>query len=159
MRSILRRLPSRARVAKIPIVGRLMARARQSNFLWSFRREEVAPAFLLGWVLTLTPFLGFHPILIVLFTFLFRANLLIGIALEFLHTPLTAPFLWPALHSIGGISVRLLGNDSAIAALELHHVLSPHGIALITLGALWAGYALALVSIAAYGLLLRKKNS
>jgi uncharacterized protein (DUF2062 family) len=161
MKWFMRHLPRRSQLAKIPIVGRLMGHARQAKFLWSFHMEEIAPAFLVGWVITLSPFFGLHTLLVVLCVFLFRANIIIPLALQLVSTPLTLPILWPVLHAVGKFCVHHLSRGPAVAASLAYHPIVDagqvfaRGVALIALGGILVGFACTFVSIAVYAIFFR----
>lgn len=78
--------------------------------LWRPTRESMARAWLIGFPVTMIPFLPVPSVLAVAVAIFIRANLLLCIALQFLSTPLTAPLQLPACYMIGEI---MRGGDPA----------------------------------------------
>jgi uncharacterized protein (DUF2062 family) len=156
-------LPSKAHLEKYPIIGRYAASLRTKAFLWSFRRSEVFSAFLVGWVITLTPFYGTHTILSLLAAFLFRANLLVILALQLVSNPLAEPFIWIITHKIGKFVIHQLANGDALVASAINGpggALAglPRWIATATLGSILLGFACAVISCCAYEIFARYKK-
>ncbi|MDR3117708.1 MAG: DUF2062 domain-containing protein [Puniceicoccales bacterium] len=146
-RWLLRLIPSRARLRSFPLLRKI----GQASFLWSFRMREVAPGFLIGWVLTLSPFLGLHTPLAILCAVLFRANLPIPLLLLLVSNPLALPFLWPALHAVGSAVVHLLAPDAATGPRKFLSA-GFHAVAVNTLAALLVGYACTAISVVLYAI-------
>lgn len=71
--------------------------------LWSPTREGLARAWLLGWPITVIPFLPGQSLIAVIAALLVRGNLLLCIALQFLSTPFTAPVHLPACYLVGEV--------------------------------------------------------
>ncbi|HEY1110138.1 MAG TPA: DUF2062 domain-containing protein [Opitutaceae bacterium] len=71
--------------------------------LWSPTREGLARAWLLGWPITVIPFLPGQSIFAVIAALLVRGNLLLCIALQFLSTPFTAPVHLSACYLVGEV--------------------------------------------------------
>jgi uncharacterized protein (DUF2062 family) len=143
---MLRLLPRRSKLAKLPLL-RSIGRAR---FLWSFQLQEAVPGFLIGWVLALGPFFGLHTPLAIICAILCRANLPIPLILLLFSNPLTLPFLWPMLHSIGNRVIHLLAATASHEAQGRAVGIGIHAVATMTLGSLLVGYACAAISIAVY---------
>lgn len=108
----LRLLPRKAQLEKYPILGKFANTARKSAFLWSFRSQEVIPAFFAGWVVSLMPIMGIQIPVAIVCAFLFRANILILTALQMITNPVTVPIIWPTLYKVGQFVVHLLGNET-----------------------------------------------
>ncbi|MDR0340631.1 MAG: DUF2062 domain-containing protein [Puniceicoccales bacterium] len=159
-RWFLRHLPSKERLERVPLVGPLLRRAQDAKFLWSFEKEEVVPAFLIGWVVTLSPLFGLHTVFAVLLVLLFRANLLIAMALQLVSTPLTLPFLWPFLYAVGFRTVLLFSEGQA-AVNFIDHPLFGTGrflaraFAFIALGGALVGFACTIFSVAVFSICRR----
>jgi uncharacterized protein (DUF2062 family) len=178
MRRILKFLPRRSHLLRLPFVGKLFAKRNRSRFLWSFQAREVIPAFLIGWVITLSPFFGIHTLLIVLSAFLFRANLLIALLLQVLSIPPIFPGILVLTYLTGNYAVQHLGGATALRALDeahidmetLKNIFSAHGnfvellsdvahaIATMTLGALLLGFVCAGISILIFLTFFGKKK-
>jgi uncharacterized protein (DUF2062 family) len=71
--------------------------------LWSPTRESLARAWLVGWIVTVIPFLPGQSVISAIAALLVRGNLLLCIALQFLSTPLTAPVHLPACYFVGEV--------------------------------------------------------
>ncbi len=57
--------------------------------LWSFKPKELSGGIALGLFIAFTPFMGFHSVLIIIFSYLFRVNMLIGLILVWISNPVT----------------------------------------------------------------------
>jgi uncharacterized protein (DUF2062 family) len=148
-KKILRHLPRKSQLERLPFVGRLIGGAHRANFLWSLQRQAVMAALLIGWVVALSPFFGIHTLLVVICALLCRANVLIALALQLVSTPLTIPFLWPMLHFIGKWAVNSLAGPQATMANGNFF----HSAALLALGGLLSAYICTAISIIVYLLL------
>lgn len=71
--------------------------------LWKPTRESLARGWLIGFPITMVPFLPIQSLLACLVALFFRGNLLLCIALQMLSNPLTAPIHLPACYFIGEI--------------------------------------------------------
>jgi uncharacterized protein len=89
LRKLLRPLPRRANVRRYPFIKWFAEAARKRPFLWSFRRENVLPALYVGSVISLMPLYGVQVLVALGVALLFRANLTITVALQFITNPFT----------------------------------------------------------------------
>jgi uncharacterized protein (DUF2062 family) len=167
-RRLLRYLPRRAQLERIPLFRKFSDRARRNPFLWSFAPRDAMPALLVGWVISLMPIMGVQIPVAILCAFLFRANVLILVALQFLTNPLTVPFIWPLVYRVGALAVALLGNDlSALppAACQMHGWLPQwfasafRLFATTTLGGILCGIGCAAISCPIYSHLYRRRQT
>jgi uncharacterized protein (DUF2062 family) len=71
--------------------------------LWKPTRESLARAWLVGFPVTMMPFLPIQSVLACIVAIFIRGNLLLCIALQFLSTPLTAPVHLPACYFVGEV--------------------------------------------------------
>jgi uncharacterized protein (DUF2062 family) len=71
--------------------------------LWKPTRESLARAWLVGFPITMVPFLPMQTIIACVVAIFVRGNLLLCIALQFLSTPFTAPVHLPACYFIGEV--------------------------------------------------------
>ncbi len=71
--------------------------------LWRPTRESLARAWIIGFPVTMMPFLPFQSLIACGIALFFRANLLLCIALQFLSSPLTAPLQLPACFFVGEV--------------------------------------------------------
>ncbi|MCU0792911.1 MAG: DUF2062 domain-containing protein [Opitutaceae bacterium] len=71
--------------------------------LWKPTHESLARAWLVGFPITMMPFLPIQSVFACIAAVFVRGNLLLCIALQFLSTPLTAPVHLPACYLVGEI--------------------------------------------------------
>jgi uncharacterized protein (DUF2062 family) len=114
--------------------------------LWKPTRESLARAWLVGFPITIIPFLPLQSVLACIVAIFFRGNLLLCIALQFLSTPLTAPVHLPACYFVGEV-VR--GNRPA----EVWHKITQAPLGVFTGDSLFSLYLGAIVLGVAIGLL------
>lgn len=69
--------------------------------LWSPTRESLARAWLVGWPITVVPFLPGQSVLAVIAALMVRGNLLLCIGLQFLSNPFTAPVQLTSCYFVG----------------------------------------------------------
>jgi uncharacterized protein (DUF2062 family) len=69
--------------------------------LWLPTHTSLARAWLVGFPITVTPFLPFQSVLATIAALMVRGNLLLCIGLQFLSTPLTAPVHLPVCYLVG----------------------------------------------------------
>lgn len=91
--------------------------------LWRPTRDSLARAWLVGFPITIVPFLPFQTFFATVAALFVRGNLLLCIALQFISTPLTAPVHLPACYLMGEL-VR--GHD--IAAVWQHVTATPRDL-------------------------------
>lgn len=89
LRKLLRPLPRRANVRRYPVIKWFARQASSRPYLWSFRRENVLPALYVGGVVSLLPLYGIQLVVALGVAILFRANLTLTVALQFITNPLT----------------------------------------------------------------------
>jgi uncharacterized protein (DUF2062 family) len=156
LRKILRFLPRRSQLARYPLLGKWVERTRRNTFLWSFHPREVIPAFWAGWVVSLMPIMGIQIPVAIFCAFLFRANVLILMALQLITNPLTVPFIWPIVYAVGKGTIAWLGNGPVPPDGGSPHAILQAGrwfaraTATTMLGGIIAGYFCALVSSIIY---------
>ncbi|MBC2600372.1 DUF2062 domain-containing protein [Puniceicoccus vermicola] len=114
VKKLLRPLPRRANIHRYPVLNWFAGTARKKDFLWSFRRNAVVPAFYVGWVLTLLPLYGLQLVLAFLLALGFRANLMIMIALQMVSNPITVLPLWYLNYQVGNFFLNLIFGESPI---------------------------------------------
>lgn len=93
---------SRSRMKGTFLHRRLGDRILQKG-LWSPTRESLARAWLVGWPITVVPFLPGQTLFAVVAALLVRGNLLLCIALQFLSNPFTATVHLPACYFVGEV--------------------------------------------------------
>lgn len=90
IRRWLKPLPRRSNVHRYPVIRFFGERARKRPYLWSWKRPQMTRSYYIGWVVTLLPIGGVQILLAVLLCMLFRANIPIAAALQFVSNPFTA---------------------------------------------------------------------
>jgi uncharacterized protein (DUF2062 family) len=121
MRWLLRRLPTRSNVARYPFLRRFAAVARARPHLWSFRRSSVLPSLYVGSVLAMLPLYGAQLPLALGAALLFRGNLTVMVALQFITNPLTIGPIYLANYVVGAQMLALLGLRAGDGTLGVHH--------------------------------------
>jgi uncharacterized protein (DUF2062 family) len=71
--------------------------------LWKPTRDSLARGWLIGFPITIVPFLPVQSVIACVVALFFRGNLLLCISLQFLSTPLTAPVHLPACYFVGEV--------------------------------------------------------
>ncbi len=107
----LRPLPRRATIHRYPVLKWFTETARKRSFLWSFRKSEVISAIYSGCILALLPLYGFQIGLAFAAALIFRANLMILVALQFISNPFTVPFIYLASYKTGDFLLTTFGFD------------------------------------------------
>ncbi|MDR1303401.1 MAG: DUF2062 domain-containing protein [Puniceicoccales bacterium] len=170
VKRLLRHMPRRGNLHRYPILRCFERQARQRGYLWSFRVREVVPALYVGWILTLTPILSLHIFVACLLSFIFRANIMIVVLLQFVSMPWTVPILWYADYKVGAFFVEVLGTPQVEAIRRSYAQVSFKGIGDLfihgdqwvrwffttTLGAIILGMFLGHISAAIYRYLAKR---
>ncbi|MDR2372141.1 MAG: DUF2062 domain-containing protein [Puniceicoccales bacterium] len=110
IKKFLKRLPRRGNMHRYPILKYFAGAAKKRTYLWSFRVTEAVPALYAGWILTLVPVMSIQIVIACVLSFLFRANIMILVALQFISMPFTVPFLWYIAYKVGAFFVGKLGT-------------------------------------------------
>lgn len=111
VKKFLRYVPRRGNIHKYPILKYFAKQARSRAYLWSFRTSEAVPALYAGWILTMVPVMSVQILIACVLSFLFRANIMILVALQFVSTPFTVPFLWWLDFIIGKKLINIFGTE------------------------------------------------
>ncbi|MDR0740204.1 MAG: DUF2062 domain-containing protein [Puniceicoccales bacterium] len=115
IKKFLKRLPRRGNMHRYPILKYFAEAAKKRTYLWSFRVTEAVPALYAGWILTLVPVMSIQIAIACVLSFLFRANIMILVALQFVSTPFTVPFLWYIAYKVGAFFVGKFGTEEVQA--------------------------------------------
>lgn len=115
----LRFMPRRARFHTYPIVGRFAAFARKRSYLWSFRYENLRPAFYSGSILTMLPLMGVQMTIGFALCLLLRANFMVMGALQLITNPITAGPIYYGTYKLGLIILQASGFDGGIDPASL----------------------------------------
>jgi len=116
---------------------RMLGDGLVSKALWQPTRGSLARAWLVGFPITVVPFLPGQSVLAAIAALLVRGNLLLCIALQFLSTPLTAPVQLSACYFVGevvrGASPKAVWHEAKTAPKKV--LLSAHAVTSLYLGA------------------------
>jgi len=112
LRRLLRPLPRRSNLHRYPVIKWFAERARRHPFLWSFKRAQVIPALYVGSVISLAPVYGIQIVLAFAAALIFRANLTVMVALQFLTNPFTVVPIYAATGWLGATLMRYFGVGS-----------------------------------------------
>ncbi|MDR1144981.1 MAG: DUF2062 domain-containing protein [Verrucomicrobiales bacterium] len=82
--------------------------------LWLLRKDPVARACFIGLLVTLSPFFGFHVLLSTLLAVIFRANLPVTFAIQWLTNVFTAPFYYLGAYLFGCRVLGIPGHHAAV---------------------------------------------
>ncbi|MCC5833206.1 MAG: DUF2062 domain-containing protein [Opitutales bacterium] len=107
----LRKLPRRTNIHRYPVLKWFAASARKRSYLWSFRVQAVTPALYAGFILAFLPLYGIQLILSFVLSLIFRANLAVVVALQFITNPLTVIPIYFTAFQIGRLFLRLFGLE------------------------------------------------
>lgn len=103
---------------KYPLIGRFADFARKRAYLWSFRTENVRPAFYAGSILSLLPVMGVQlPVAFVLCLVL-RGNFMVMGGLQFITNPFTAAPIYYGTHQLGAKIIEISGFGASIEVVE-----------------------------------------
>lgn len=116
LRRLLRPLPRRSNLHRYPVIKWFAERARRHPFLWSFKRAQIIPALYVGSIISLAPVYGIQILLAFAAAMIFRANLTVMVALQFLTNPLTVVPIYAATGWIGATLMRYFGLGSQLPA-------------------------------------------
>lgn len=106
-RKWLRYLPRRSNVSRYPLIRYFAEEARRRPYLWAFRTTEVRRAIYFGTVISFLPIYGLQALLAFWAAMVFRANLGVALAVQFL----TPPFYYLG-YVVGAFLLRLMGGDT-----------------------------------------------
>jgi len=122
VKKLLRYMPRKATVHKYPFIKFFANFARKRHYLWSFRSAEVVPALYAGFMLTFAPLYGVQIPVAFALALIFRANLMILVALQLISNPLTIVPIYATAYQIGHFLIDLVGATSADLAAESYSV-------------------------------------
>lgn len=105
LRRLLRPLPRRGNVHRYPVIKWFAEHAHRRPYLWSYKRAQIVPALYVGSVIALLPIYGIQIVIAFACALLFRANLTVFVALQFVTNPLT---IVPVYAFTGWVGTRLM---------------------------------------------------
>jgi uncharacterized protein len=125
-----------------------------SKALWQPTRASLARAWLVGFPITIVPFLPAQSLFACIAAFFVRGNILLCIALQFLSTPLTAPIHLSACYFVGevarGASPSKVWREARAAPKKV--LFSAHAVTSLYLGAAIIGI---IGGVAGYAIILQ----
>lgn len=104
----LRYLPRRAVLHRYPFIKFFAGTARKQPYLWSFRTQYVIPALYAGSIISFMPLYGVQIPLAFGAALLFRANLMVTVALQFITNPFTVIPIYTAAYHLGNFILSSL---------------------------------------------------
>ncbi len=111
-----------------------------SKSLWLPTRGSLARAWLVGFPITMVPFLPGQSVLATIAALMVRGNLLLCIALQFLSNPFTAPVQLPVCYFVGElVRGRKPGSTWHMITEDTGHLLSGDTVISLYLGAVIVG--------------------
>ena len=112
VKRVLRHMPRKATIHKYPFIRFFAKSARKRPYLWSFRVNEVVPALYAGFILTFLPLQGVQIPAAFCLALIFRANLMILVALQLVSNPLTLIPIYTLDWQIGSYVLGIVRNSS-----------------------------------------------
>ena len=120
VKKILRHMPRKASLHRYPVLNKFADVARKRSYLWSFRVEDVIPAFYTGWLITFIPIPSVVQICVAFFIALVcRANVMILVCLQLLSNAVTCVFMVPFAYKTGDLVVKILGKHAVSLGTEV----------------------------------------
>lgn len=110
LRALLKRMPRRASLHRIPVLRRWAHWAKACPDLWRYRRPNLTVALYAGSLLAMTPLMGAHALLALPIAWLVRANLAVVLGLQVLNNLFTAAPLLVATYWMGEWPLKLLSR-------------------------------------------------
>ena len=108
IRRMLKPLPRRGNIGRYPVLKHIKHWFKPFPFLWSYRAPHWTRALYLGSVVTFLPIMGGQILVGAVLALVFRANLPIVAALQFVSNPLTGPVMYFLSYWVGGQLARAL---------------------------------------------------
>lgn len=128
VKKLMRYLPRKATLHKYPFIRFFADTARKRHYLWSFRSKEVVPALYAGFILTMLPVIGVQIPIAFLLALIFRANLVILVALQFVSNTVTLVPIFTLDYYVGHSIFSFFGFESAPSLNEVEVLSAEVGI-------------------------------
>ncbi len=109
VKKLVRPMPRRSNVHRYPVLKWFAGTARRHSYLWSFRSRQMIMALFFGLMVALMPLVGVQMLIAFFLALLFRANLPVIVALQWISNPLTMGPIYYADYEIGMAMMKLLG--------------------------------------------------
>lgn len=117
-KQLMRFVPRRAAMHRYPLIGRFAAMARKRAYLWSFKPQNLRPAFYAGSILSVMPVMGVQLPLAFILALLLRANFMVLGGLQFITNPVTAVPIYLTTYELGSNIIRWSGFGESIPIPE-----------------------------------------
>ncbi len=114
VKQLLRWMPRKATLERYPVLKWFAKSARQRPYLWSFKVKHCTPAFYAGSIISFLPLYGSQLLFAFLAALLFRANLPITGALQFITNPFTMVPLYYLTYRVGRWIIEFTGYGEGI---------------------------------------------
>jgi uncharacterized protein (DUF2062 family) len=124
LKKFLRPLPRRTNIHRYPFLKWFAETARKRAYLWSLRTTNVYPALYAGSLISFLPIMGIQVPVAFLSALIFRANLPVIVALQFITNPVTfIPIYWTEFELARLLLGLLHINVPTLSHEELHGLL------------------------------------
>jgi len=115
MRWLLRWIPSKQTLSRFPMLKAFGNTLRRRKYLWSFNKDRVVPAILIGSVVAFLPIYGVQLPIVMGIAMLMKINLPILAALQFVSNPFTLIPIYLANYKVGSWILGWFGLSLAEA--------------------------------------------
>ena len=115
MKKMLRPLPRRSNLHRYPIFKWFAPAARKRDYLWSMHKSEVIRAIWIGWIIALIPMYGLQMITAFAICFMFRANCIIAMLLQWITNPFTIVPILIAQYYFGDTIISMLFGTAKVS--------------------------------------------
>ena len=109
IRYLLKWLPRKRTLSRIPVLGKFSGHLRTRTYLWSFKEHQVGPAILVGSVVAFLPLFGVQLITVMVLALILKVNLPIIAGLQFISNPFTLIPIYLANYKVGSWLLEILG--------------------------------------------------
>lgn len=104
----LKPFPRRANIHRYPGIKLFSNFAKKNSFFWSYKPAPLRTAFYLGSVVTMLPLLGLQILVGFFLAWVFRANLTVTVALQFLSNIFTAAPIYFLTYNVGMLPLKYI---------------------------------------------------
>lgn len=122
LRRLLRWLPSKRSLVKIPLLRQFGSYLKKQTHLWSFREKRVTPAIFLGSIIAFLPIFGLQLLTVVALAVVLKINLPVITGLQFVSNPLTLVPIYLANYKVGSWILQGIGMAEKGAENLVHGV-------------------------------------
>jgi len=94
---------------RFPVLSRFAHLIKARPYLWSYHRDKVVPAILLGSIVAFLPIVGIQLFVALALAIILKANLPILAALQFISNPFTLVPIYLANYHVGNFTLNMVG--------------------------------------------------